>query len=96
MKAAWRDIEIDTQSWEAFFYAKIEVTGDSSDTVYAMELYDRYKEYCWECKYEPIPYSNMKNWIATNILPGECYAKRIHNSSSSNPRAGFVGIRFIQ
>ena len=94
MKAEWRNTAIDPRSWEEFFYSHVTITGQDEDSIFAMELYDRYKTFCWEHQYDPIPYLNMRNWIAANISTDNCSPKRIHRTNE-NPRAGYVGLCFI-
>ena len=95
MKAEWRNAAIDPRSWEEFWYTHVSVTGESEDSVFAMELYDRYKAFCWEKQCDPIPYLNMKNWIAANVSTDDCIPKRIHRTGE-NPRAGYIGIRMVE
>ena len=94
MKSEWRNTAIDPRSFEEFWYTHVSVTGNPKDTVYAMELYDHYRQFCWERQYELIPYLNMRNWITANVPTSDCVAKRIHRTSQ-NPWAGFSGIRLI-
>ena len=94
MRAEWRNAAIDPRSWEEFFCTYITVTGNSEDSVFTMEMYDRYKSFCWEKQYAPIPYLNMKNWITANVSSNDCTPKRIHRTNE-NPRAGYVGLCFI-
>lgn len=94
MKNEWSNAPIDSHSWEEFWYSHVAVTGHSEDAVFAMEMYDRYKAYCWDQQYEPVPYMSMRNWIAANVSINDCTPKRIH-LTNENPKAGYVGLRFI-
>jgi phage/plasmid-associated DNA primase len=95
MKAEWRNAAIDPRSFEEFWYTQIAVTGDFENSVFAMEMYDRYKAFCLENQYEPIPYLNMRNWIAANVSTDDCIPKRIHRTNE-NPKAGYCGIYFTE
>ena len=94
MKAEWRNADIDVRSFESYWGERIEVTGNSNDTIFSTELYNLYHQYCAENNFDTIPYNNMKNWIAANVPLKECMPKRIHKTNE-NPRAGYVGIRFV-
>ena len=94
MKAEWQNRTFDHRSFEEFWYTHVSVTGDSEDSVYAMELYNSYKQFCWDRQYEPIPYINMRNWISANVPKDDCISKRIHKTGQ-NPLAGYVGIQFM-
>lgn len=92
MKAEWRNTPTDIKSFEEYRYKNIDVTGNPKDEIFASDLFEQYKVYCFEKDLAEISYNNARKWIQTNVP--ECTAKRIHKTGQ-NPLSGYTGIRFI-
>lgn len=93
MKEKWRNEETEVEyTLQEFLTECVEVTGNKQDSLYAMQLYDLYTEYCKKQGWNPMKYAKVMEWCEKNIP--QCEKKRIHRTGT-NPKAGFEGMRFL-
>lgn len=93
MKNQWRNSEKDLiYTLQCFLDDCIQITGDQKDSLYIHDFYEIYKDYCSRNNWECMTYNKVADWCEKNILG--CKRKRIHRTGS-NPKAGFVGMRFL-
>lgn len=90
LKNKWRYSEYDyTETIERFIESTVVITGNSEHEVFALDVYDRYKDYCKIHDLSATPYQAFKTWLDSNLK--QCTSKRIHHTGT-NPRSGYTGM----